>query len=146
MKIHFPTGAKALAVIVLVAVLGACAVYPETAKPMEFTPLRQGKTSTIRASNVFVTARSAGEWEAAWRLPWTDQQEGVSPRAEATPEIPFDREMVVGVVAHAASSSCTSVEIVRVVQTSRKILVNYRAIDTVLTRSVCNRFSPPSSL
>ena len=126
MQSHFLKLVRALPVLGLVAVLGACAAHSESPKPMAFQPLRQGRTSAIRASNVFVAARSASEWEAAWRLPWTDQQGNVPASVEAAPKIQFGREMVVGVVAHAAGDSCTSVEIVRVMQSSRKIVVNYK--------------------
>jgi hypothetical protein len=110
----------------LALALNACALRDDVAGPVAFVPLARGMTSALRASTDVVVARTPSEWEAAWRLPTTDQH-GVGTRLP-TPPLPvrFDQDMVIGVVLPAHSDSCTSVDIVGVQRSGGHLTVSYR--------------------
>ncbi len=106
--------------------LAACAGEMQGTTPVPITPLRHGKTMALRAKTDFVVARTLSEWDAAWKLPSTDQHGSNPGRPSVPPPVDFAAAMVLGIVFPAAPNSCTSVEIVAVTQTMKRVLVEYR--------------------
>ena len=107
-------------------ILAACVGETQHSASVPFAPLRHGTTSALRAKIDFVVARTQSEWDAAWQLPATDQHGSNPGGVSAPPLVQFDEAMVLGIVFPAAPSSCTSVEIVEVSQTARRLVVEYR--------------------
>ena len=116
---------RAFVPLLSVLFLTACAGETRGTARVQVTPLRHGKTMALRAKTDFVVARTQSEWAAARQLASTDQH-GSTPREPSVPPpVDFAGAMVLGIVFPAAPNSCTSVEIVAVSQTTRRVVVEY---------------------
>ena len=121
-----PARTRAFVTLLVVLFLAACAGEMSGTTPVPVTPLRHGKTMALRAKTDFVVARTPSEWDAAWKLPSTDQHGSNPGGPSVPPPVDFAVAMVLGIVFPAAPNSCTSVEIVAVSQTTKRVVVEYR--------------------
>lgn len=110
---------------VLLTITGCSSETLQPPATIDFQTLRQGGTGAVRVATDLVVARTQSEWEAAWRLPITDQHGAYWTGPSGAPAVEFAKYMVLGIVFPAWPNGCTSVTITSVRQINGHLNVEY---------------------